>query len=266
MRTIPKLIVVLGALLMAGAAQSDTVNVDVRSTRYQTTTAGNPGFGTRETSVHVGDSVLWTWNGGFHSVVADSGAFQSMLSGTIGFTYSVTFNTLGDVRYYCSLHGAPNGVGMSGIVHVQTKVSGTLQLEGCASAAVPLSVILHPADNSGDIARTVTPAANGDFTIPYLPAKDYTLLVKGSKWLAVSGAANTSGGNVSGLSLGTLRGGDADNSNLVDVEDLSLLIQAFDASPADANWNQGKADFNCNDIVDVEDLDIFIRNFDESGA
>ena len=32
--------------------------------------------------------------------------------------FTHTFNAVGDFRYYCEIHGAANGVGMSGIVHV----------------------------------------------------------------------------------------------------------------------------------------------------
>ena len=62
-----------------------------------------------------------------------------------------------------------------------------------------------------------------------------------------------------------LRGGDADNSNLVDVLDLNLLVQSFDADPSSPNWLNGKADFNGDDLVDVLDLALIIRNFDQEG-
>jgi hypothetical protein len=74
---------------------------------------------------------------------------------------------------------------------------------------------------------------------------------------------NTTVGDVSGLNV-LLKGGDADNDNVVSVDDLSLFIQAFDADPSSSNWNEN-ADFNCNDLVDVDDLSIFIRNFDMEG-
>jgi len=35
------------------------------------------------------------------------------------FTYTHVFTTPGTYRYYCAAHGAPSGVGMSGIVVVQ---------------------------------------------------------------------------------------------------------------------------------------------------
>ena len=68
-------------------------------------------------SVASGDTVTWTLAGGFHSVVADDGSFNSGEPGT-GFPFSHTFNAPGTYRYYCSVHGGPNGSGMSGVITV----------------------------------------------------------------------------------------------------------------------------------------------------
>jgi hypothetical protein len=62
-----------------------------------------------------------------------------------------------------------------------------------------------------------------------------------------------------------LRAADANDDNLISVDDLDALIQAFDADPTSPNWNGGVADFNCDDIVDVNDLHLLILNFDAQG-
>jgi len=76
-------------------------------------------FSPSELTISVGDTVRWTNNGGFHDVQADDGSFSSGNASTDIWVYTYVFNSAGDFRYYCTIHGGPNGVGMSGIIHVQ---------------------------------------------------------------------------------------------------------------------------------------------------
>ena len=70
-------------------------------------------------AVNVGDTVTWTNSGGFHNVKFDDGSFEQPASPqSDNWTTSRTFNSVGTFRYYCELHGAVNGVGMSGTVTV----------------------------------------------------------------------------------------------------------------------------------------------------
>ncbi|HKU61553.1 MAG TPA: plastocyanin/azurin family copper-binding protein [Gemmatimonadales bacterium] len=76
--------------------------------------------------VHVqpGQAVSWVWADGAsgHNVTPDDGAIPAPENGTALFTaphsYSYTFTKVGTYRYYCSAHGGPGGVGMSGTVIV----------------------------------------------------------------------------------------------------------------------------------------------------
>jgi len=56
-------------------------------------------------AVSVGESVTWTWVGGFHDVQSNNGAFSS---GTpqraSGQTFTHTFTTPGTFWFYCSVH------------------------------------------------------------------------------------------------------------------------------------------------------------------
>ncbi len=76
-------------------------------------------FSPSDLTISVGDTVRWTNNGGFHNVQADDGSFSSGDASTNIWVYTHIFNTAGDFRYYCVVHGAPNGVGMAGIIHVE---------------------------------------------------------------------------------------------------------------------------------------------------
>jgi len=78
-------------------------------------------------TINMGDKVTWSSKTGTvnpHNVVADDDSFKGGGSGPNHdpapgpWTFSHTFNQAGTFRYYCSQHGAPNGVGMSGKVVV----------------------------------------------------------------------------------------------------------------------------------------------------
>jgi plastocyanin len=82
-------------------------------------------FSPASVSVFVGDTVTWQNHGvDPHNVVADNGSFKGggdplTHSPTADhWTYSFKFTKPGTFRYYCSQHGAPGGVGMSGKVVV----------------------------------------------------------------------------------------------------------------------------------------------------
>jgi plastocyanin len=84
----------------------------------------NNAFDPAVVTINVGETVTWVWASasiGSHNVQPDDGVTPGR-SGDLEAgpkAYSFTFNQIGDFRYYCQSHGAPNGVGMSGRVIVQ---------------------------------------------------------------------------------------------------------------------------------------------------
>jgi plastocyanin len=77
-------------------------------------------FSPSQLTINVGDIVRWTNNGGFHNVVADDNSFTSGAPSTSIWVYEHTFNSTGTNPYYCSPHGGVGGVGMSGVITVQS--------------------------------------------------------------------------------------------------------------------------------------------------
>jgi plastocyanin len=79
-------------------------------------------FGPAELTVKAGTTVTWYWADAFgaHNIVPD--VLEPTRSGdpvvVATMSYSYTFETPGDYRYYCQMHGMPGGHGMSGVVHV----------------------------------------------------------------------------------------------------------------------------------------------------
>jgi len=103
-------------------------------------------------TVTAGDTVTWTESGrGGHSVTADDASFDSspLCPGSClgnGSVFSHTFTAPGVYRYYCRVHGAPNGQGMSGTVTVvaaQTTTTAapttTTADPGTTTTAVPMT-------------------------------------------------------------------------------------------------------------------------------
>ncbi len=108
----------LAALCLATcpyAATAATVDVSVRDNNF------NP----RNVTIDVGDTVRWTnaAGGNQHDVTADNGSFSNPEGTVSSFTYSRTFNSVADIRYFCTRHGGTGGSGMSGQIFV---VDGSL--------------------------------------------------------------------------------------------------------------------------------------------
>lgn len=115
------------------------------------------------------------------------------------------------------------------------------------------------------IARKVPLAADGAFEISDLEPDTYLVRIKGDRWLSRTLRIDLTQEDIVVTEDGIrLRGGDANNDNIVDVYDLSVLIQSFDLSAGVAGFIPG-ADLNNDGLVDVYDLALLIRNFDSEG-
>lgn len=80
---------------------------------------GNFAFEPPLIRIDTGTTVTWEWtgNGGSHNVVAESGGdFESELVSEEGFTFEQTFDSAGDVTYFCTPH---RGLGMKGALIVR---------------------------------------------------------------------------------------------------------------------------------------------------
>ncbi len=145
-------------------------------------------------------------------------------------------------------------------------ISGVVKLEGYAGTTAPtITFLLRPADASGDVTKTAPIDAAGAFSFSGLPLKNYTLHIKGAKWLASNVAADASAGNVSGLTT-ILRAGDSNDDNSVDSSDFTALIGAFnsDITVAGSGYDE-KADFNGDGSVDSSDFTLLIGEFNVTG-
>ncbi len=117
---------VLLVLLMFGNA----VTAFAANTTVTVGPDGSMTFSPANVTINAGDTVTFTYAGGVlsHNVTSDTSLFRCANGcdgaggngnlSSAAWTSTVTFNTAGTFRYYCENHGAPGGVGMSGIVTV----------------------------------------------------------------------------------------------------------------------------------------------------
>jgi plastocyanin len=110
---------------------------------------GEGSFHPDQIAIEVGDRIDWVALSPEHTVVSDDGLFDStQLYDTVPFgdRFSFTFLTPGTYRYYCTIHGAPGGSGMAGVVVV---TAGTINQ--------PPSRPTHLAPLDGAVDQALTP-------------------------------------------------------------------------------------------------------------
>lgn len=145
-----------------------------------------------------------------------------------------------------------------------TRLAGTVTLQGAVSASQPITLTFTATDNSTTFTRTVTPAANGAFTVADIPLKSFQIAIKGRKWLRALTNADASQVPQPTLSA-TLRAGDANDDNTVDITDLLALIAAYNSTTPNAPYLDA-ADLTGDGTVDITDLLLLIGNYNQTGA
>jgi hypothetical protein len=125
-------------------------------------------------------------------------------------------------------------------------------------------VIVLDSTSTEVLDTTVTLDASGNFTVPHTLADgSYTLAIKGLSHLNASAAITIAGGAASGGTL-TMKGGDANDDNSVDLLDYFLLSDSYNLAEGDAGFDVG-ADFNRDTSVDLLDYFILSDNYNAAG-
>ena len=146
-------------------------------------------------------------------------------------------------------------------------VSGTVSLQGLAAGAAlpPLDFTLTPTGATPGAAttQTLTPAANGAFTLTGIPAGIYTLGLKGSHWLRKDISIDVRAVSAAGLSV-TLLTGDVNGDNQVSATDFLLLRNAYGSHSGSAKWDP-RADLNGDGQVSAADFLLLRANYGKQG-
>ncbi len=110
-----------------------------------------------------------------------------------------------------------------------------------------------------------TITASGSFSVPGIPSGTYDIFVKIDGYLQKgfpSVSISTSGGS---LAVGAIINGDINNSNGINISDLTSLSSSFGLVEGDSGYNPD-ADLNCSGGVNISDLTLLSSNFGLSGA
>jgi hypothetical protein len=140
-------------------------------------------------------------------------------------------------------------------------VWGNVGLEQCANLAQPVNFEIRTSAGV-NYDQTVTLGSDGSYELDNVPVTTQSIAVKGQSWLQ-SVVPLTVAGNMSGVNV-PLLAGDINGDNVVDLDDFSLLAQAFGSNSISANWNAA-ADLNCDGVVDLLDFTILAQNFGLTG-
>lgn len=148
-----------GALVVAGttgAAAQEGGAVDVVDVAFEPANL----------TVEAGTTVTWTQTGSLpHTVTADDGSFDSHPDCPgdcmgAGDTFSMTFDTPGEIPYFCKIHGGPGGVGMAGVITVQAAGGDTDEGDTGGEEQPTVTGSLSVSDQTGDGSAVVVDEAS----------------------------------------------------------------------------------------------------------
>lgn len=137
-----------------------------------------------------------------------------------------------------------------------------------ARQALPITVTLRLQSGGPYYDYTgLTTDASGFFTIPMGALLNglYNIRVKDPKYLASSTSLNLTGASVTNVELGTQLAGDADNNNVVNATDFSIMKNTFGKGPGDPGYDD-RADFDGNQVVNTTDFSILKGSFGSGGS
>ena len=147
-------------------------------------------------------------------------------------------------------------------------VSGALLLDSLAPNAPAQNVTFtfRPTDGGANITQTLAVPVSGAFTLPGLPAKAYTLHIKGDKYLAANVPLDLSAGDVSSV-MATLPAGDANDDNSCDATDFGFFVSAYNSSASvPGSGYDPTCDFNGDGNVDPTDFGLLVGSYNTAGA
>ncbi len=110
-----------------------------------------------------------------------------------------------------------------------------------------------------------TITASGSFSVPSIPAGTYDVFVKVDGYLQKGFASVTITNSGISIDVGNMINGDINNSNGINISDLTILSAVFGQIEGSAGYNPD-ADLNCSGGVNISDLTILSSSFGVSGA
>ena len=231
---------VLAGLLVArqdARAATFVVNVGAGGS----TTFVDQTSGTNTTTIHVGDTVQWNWQGGPHTSTSGTcqpgGVYGSGCAGdgnwdsgvhTASYSFSHTFDREGNFPYYCAIHGTM----MLGVVFVQ---AGTGPSPSSAFRLQPTGPIVGSVVQFTDMSTGAPTSWAWDFGDGHVASVEnpsHAYAAAGTYTVTLS-ATNAGGTNVTSKSVTVAQGG-----QVPCVQDASTLCLSNDRYRVTAQWQK----------------------------
>jgi len=143
-------------------------------------------------------------------------------------------------------------------------ITGAIKPEGNANSN-NFEICLE--DVNHQVLATTKPLSDMRFIFPDLAPGSYSISVYGPVYLRerIEDISLSAGSGNKDISEITLKTGDVDRSNSVDLMDLTIFARTFGTRPGDDKWRQD-ADFDKDYRVNIIDLTYLARNYDLVGA
>ena len=149
-------------------------------------------------------------------------------------------------------------------------ITGAVTLQGRPeppdpSWSIPATFTLYPPGGVTPI-DTFTPTTDesGTFTVCEIPPATYDLCVKNAHTLSNKKSNVDTAPGPNSTDLGTLREGDTNDDDCVNITDFSFLRLSFAKCAGDPEFNPG-ADFNEDGCVNISDFSLLRMSFGECG-
>jgi hypothetical protein len=159
--------------------------------------------------------------------------------------------------------------GISGHVLLQSVITDQSTLITFEIRMPETTEIMIDGGNDEDSTKAgtqVTTGTDGSYMLTDIPAGTYDMTVKGNKWLREKVTdVGVAGGNSAIVDFPILKGGDANDSNSVNVLDLNILKSTYGKSDNQPGYDP-QADFNNSNSVNVLDLNILKTNYGRKGV
>lgn len=193
-------------------------------------------FTPNDLTIRIGDTVTWTNEEGFHDVTEDNNRFSSGPPSPLPFTFSQTFNSIEEIRYYCTVHSLPGrdiDRNMNGRINVIAAGNDFTINQGIAGAW------FFPETSGSGLMIDVRPESELFFAAWFTYEQQNSNNKVGSpdnRWLTATGPYV--GDTASELPLFQTSGGFFDNPQEVDIEQVgTMTLQFSDCNTGFVNYS-----------------------------
>jgi len=147
----------------------------------------------------------------------------------------------------------------------QTTILGTVTLQGRKRHNATIQMALYDPKTTDEALHQYNTQSNvqGKFTVSDVELGEYAISIHVEKCLTRVANANLSRGN-NPIVFPQLQTGDANQDNVINIEDFTILLSSYNQSPQSTNYDT-RADFNEDGVVNLFDFSLMLTNYNRKG-